>query len=105
MTIISRYVAGIGIMTLTGAPALAQGVGATPPRRGGPVVPRTASPRNDPAATTSPAGPSGVIGGSFSTGTVGVPTRGPIDPRTELLVDPATGWFVDPRALTSTTPR
>jgi hypothetical protein len=73
---ISRYVAGIGIMTLTGAPALAQGVGATPPRSGGPVVPRTASPRNDPAATTPPAAPSGV-----------------------------TGWFVDPRALTSTTPR
>jgi hypothetical protein len=59
---ISRYVAGIGIMTLTGAPALAQGVGATPPRSGGPVVPRTASPRNDPAATTPPAAPSGVRG-------------------------------------------
>src|SRR5262245_37753222 len=68
-------------------------------------------------AVAQNAAPGSVIGGSFATGTVGVPSTGPNDvvrdPRTGFVVDPATGFLrlpttgllLDPRTSTLRDPR
>jgi hypothetical protein len=71
----------------------------------------------DAPALAQNAAPGSVIGGSFTTGTVGVPSTAPndvvLDPRTGFVVDPATGLLrlpttgllLDPRTATLRDPR
>ena len=80
------------------APAPPSGLPATMPADPRPGLPSTLPPSASPTTTPSP-----LIGGSFTTGPVGVvPTAPVVDPRTGQLIDPATGALVDPRTRPAT---